>query len=77
MANSVAVSKGAAIGRKKKEGQFSLVMKRLMKNKLAMAGLCITLLLFLLALLSPWIMPYAYDELNMIDRFATPSLKHL
>ena len=40
-------------------------------------SLCITLLLFLLALLSPVIMPYAYDELNMIERFAKPSLRHL
>ena len=77
MANSAAVAKGVTMERKKKEGQFSLVMKRLMKNKLAMAGLFITLLLFLLAILSPWIMPYEYDELNMIDRFASPSLKHL
>ena len=77
MVNGMAVAKDATIERKKKESQFSLVMKRLAKNRLAMAGLCITLLLFLLALLSPLIMPYAYDELNMADRFAVPSLKHL
>lgn len=77
MTDSMAAAKGATMERKKKESQFSLVMKRLAKNRLAMAGLCITLLLFLLALLSPVIMPYAYDELNMIDRFAKPSLRHL
>ena len=77
MTDSMAVAKGATMERKKKESQFSLVIKRLAKNRLAMAGLCITLLLFLLALLSPVIMPYAYDELNMIDRFAKPSLRHL
>ena len=77
MTDSMAVAKGATMERKKKESQFSLVMKRLAKNRLAMAGLFITLLLFLLALLSPVIMPYAYDELNMIDRFAKPSLRHL
>lgn len=77
MTDSMAVAKGATMERKKKESQFSLVMKRLAKNRLAMAGLCITLLLFLLALLSPVIMPYAYDELNMIDRFSKPSLRHL
>ncbi len=77
MANSAAIAGGVTLERKKKESQFSLVMKRLMKNKLAMAGLCITLFLFVLAVLSPWIMPYEYDELNMIDRFASPSLKHL
>ena len=57
--------------RKKKEGQFSLVMKRLSKNKIAMAGLVIILLLFLVAIISPWIMPYAYEEMNMAERFAT------
>lgn len=77
MTDSMAAAKGATMERKKKESQFSLVMKRLAKNRLAMAGLCITLLLFLLALLSPVIMPYAYDELNMIERFAKPSLRHL
>ena len=57
MTDSMAAAKGATMERKKKESQFSLVMKRLAKNRLAMAGLCITLLLFLLALLSPVIMP--------------------
>lgn len=44
-------------------------MKRLRKNKLAMAGLVIILILFVVALLAPWIMPYAYDEMNMLERF--------
>ena len=74
MANSAAVSVKV---RKKKEIQFSLVMKRLSKNKLAMAGFVIILILFLLAILSSWIMPYNYDEMNMAERFAGPSLKHL
>ena len=62
---------------KKKESQFSLVMKRLRKNKLAMAGLVIILILFVVALLAPWIMPYAYDEMNMLERFSGPSFAHL
>ena len=61
MAGSAAVAGHAAKIRKKKESQFSLVMKRLRKNKLAMAGLVIILILFVVALLAPWIMPYAYD----------------
>lgn len=63
--------------RRKKEGQFTLVMKRLSKNKVAMAGLVIILLLFLAALLAPVIMPYGYEEMDMLNRFAPPSLKHL
>ena len=77
MAGSAAVAGHAAKTRKKKESQFSLVIKRLSKNKLAMAGLVIILILFMVAIFSPWIMPYAYDEMNMLERFAGPSLKHL
>lgn len=63
--------------RKKKEGQFSLVIKRLSRNKVAMAGLIVTLVLFALAILSPWITPYNYAELNMKDKLQGISLKHL
>lgn len=76
MTNGVMAVKGAA-QRKKKESQFSLVMKRLMKNKLAMTGLYITLFLFLLAVFATLLMPYKYDEMNMLERFASPSIKHL
>lgn len=62
--------------RKKKEGQFSLVMKRLSHNKLAMAGLIITLAMFVLAFLSKWIMPYDYTAMNMAERFQGVSWKH-
>lgn len=77
MANSAVMGKTAPMVRKRKEGQFSLVMKRLCKNRLAMAGLVIISVLFMMALLSPWIMPYEYDEMNMLERFASPSLRHL
>ena len=77
MANVAMAAKGAAIVRKKKESQFSLVMKRLQKNRLAMAGLVITLILFFLALIAPWVMPYGFDEMNMAQRFGAPSLGHL
>ncbi len=62
--------------RKRKEGQFSLAMKRLSHNKIAMAGLVVTLLLFALAFFSEWIIPYDYTAMNMAERFQTISLKH-
>ena len=78
MANGAAAAANTTTKvRKRKESQFSLVMKRLSKNRLAMAGLVIILILFLLAIFSPWIMPYPYEEMNMAERFASPSLKHL
>ncbi|HIR27335.1 MAG TPA: ABC transporter permease [Candidatus Choladousia intestinigallinarum] len=77
MANHGAAAAADVKVRKKKEGQFSLVMKRLSKNKVAMAGLVIILILFLAAILAPYIIPYGYDAMNMAERFASPSLKHL
>ena len=43
------------INRRRKEGQFAQVMHRLRKNKVAMLGLGIVLVLIVLAILSPWI----------------------
>lgn len=62
--------------RKRKEGQFSQVMHRLRRNKVAMAGLIIIGLLILLAVLSPWIMPYDYTKMDMSAMYASPSLAH-
>ncbi len=75
---STAATAAASVGtRKKKESQFSLVMKRLSHNKVAMAGLIIVLVMFLLAILAPWIMPYDYAKMDMANRFQGPSLAHI
>lgn len=50
-----------AIGRKRKS-QFYEIMSRLAKNKLAMAGLIVIVLLIILAVLAPVIAPYGYDQ---------------
>lgn len=64
-------------GRRKKESQFSQVLGRLRSNKMAMFGLAISLILIVLAIAAPLIMPYKYDQMDMANRFASPSLKHL
>ena len=49
---------------------------RLRKNKMAVAGL-ITLILFcVLALITPWIAPYGYEQQNLILGATPPSLEH-
>lgn len=63
--------------RKRKEGQFSLVLKRLRKNKSAMVGLVVMVLLILMAILSKWFLPYDYTQMNMAERFQGISWKHL
>ena len=44
---------------------------RLKKNKLAVFGLCVVLFLIVVAILTPWIAPYGYEEQNL-DLGATP-----
>lgn len=66
----------AVESRKRKQGQLGQVMHRLRKNKMAMAGLVIIVFLILIALLSPWITPYSYTEMDMTNMYASPSLAH-
>ena len=44
--------------RSRRQGQFGQVMHRLRKNKVAMIGLVVLVLLILMAILSPYITPY-------------------
>lgn len=66
----------AAQGKAKKKSEFVRVMKQLSKNKLAMLGLFIFLLEVILAVLAPWIAPYEYTKMDMLNCFATPSWEH-
>ena len=62
--------------RTRRQGQFGQVMHRLRKNKVAMIGLIVMLLLILMAILSPWIMPYDYAKTSKANRYALPSWEH-
>lgn len=52
-------------------------MKRLKKNKMAVAGLIIILLMAIISIISPWISPYPYDKTNLLIMFEPPSAAHL
>lgn len=49
---------------------------RLSKNKLAMLGLAVLGVLALLALLTPWIAPYGYEDQNLMLGATGPSWQH-
>ncbi len=49
---------------------------RLRKNKMAVGGLFILILMCVLALLTPWIAPYSYEEQNLVLGAAGPSAQH-
>ena len=61
----------------KKRSRFAEVWRRLKKNKLAIVSLIILILLFVVAIITPYIAPYSYDETDYSQSFAGPSSEHL
>ena len=49
---------------------------RLKKNKLALTGLVVLILMVVLALLTPWIAPYSYEEQDLSLGATPPSWEH-
>ncbi len=50
---------------------------RLMKNKMAIIGAVIVIVLCITAIFAPLVAPYAYDEGNLWDNYAKPGAKYL
>lgn len=62
---------------RKKRNQLTEVWKRLKRNKLALVGLFIIVLLFIMAIFAKVIAPYDYAKQNLQSTFQFPSAKHL
>ncbi|MBQ1609465.1 MAG: D,D-dipeptide ABC transporter permease, partial [Elusimicrobia bacterium] len=52
------------------------VLVKLLKNKFAVIGLTVILLLIVVALFAPVISPYTPSEQNVFERLQAPSLTH-
>ncbi len=78
MADSINALKVNATDAYKKKNQSALVqsLKRLIRNKSAMAGIIIVLLLALAAIFSPLFLPYDYTEINIFEAYQGPSSTH-
>ncbi len=62
----------------KKQSQFKETLRRLMKNKLSVAGLVIIIALVLVAVFADWLMPYDYAQQDYQSMFLPPgSTGHL
>jgi peptide/nickel transport system permease protein len=61
----------------KKKSQFSMVMKRLAKNKMAIVGMVIVILLTLIAIFAKVLMPYDYSYQDPTAILKSPSAAHL
>ena len=59
-----------------KTSQFLTFIKRLSKNKLAIVGIILFFVLVILAVLSPAINPYQYDEIDLANKLQQPSKDH-
>lgn len=64
-------------GSMKKRSQWRDVWKRLRRNKLAMVGMVIVILLILMAVFADFIAPYGYDAADFSARLEYPSREHL
>lgn len=53
-----------------------LILRRFLRNKTAVVGAVIIVLLILIALIGPWISPYAYDEIDRRAYLKGPSERH-
>ena len=65
------------VTKKRKSGPWRDVFRRLKKDKMAMFGLFIIILLIFLALFADVIAPYGYDDQNLKDRLMAPNSKYL
>lgn len=61
----------------KKNSQWRDVWRRLRKNRMAMFGLCVLILLFFLAIFADVVAPYGYDDQNYSQMLELPSWQHI
>jgi peptide/nickel transport system permease protein len=54
-----------------------VVCKRLLRNKTAVIGLLILVIMVIMCLAAPLIAPYGYDEQNVMEKFLGSSFRHL
>ncbi|MBP2626182.1 MAG: transporter permease [Firmicutes bacterium] len=62
---------------KAKRGKLFEIWRRFKRNRLAVAGLIIIVVLILTAIFADFIAPYPYDQQNLQETFQSPSAKHL
>ena len=66
-----------AKNRRKKQTQFAQIMGRLRKNKVAMGGLIVLIIIILAAIFAPWIAPYDPNYMDYSALYQTPCAAHI
>jgi peptide/nickel transport system permease protein len=63
-------------GKVKGRTQREIIWRRFKRHRLALVGAVILLLLYIAAIVTPWVAPYGYDEIDFTALNQPPSLKH-
>ena len=56
---------------------LQLAWRKFRRHKLAIVGAIMTIVLLILAIFAPLITPYSFEELDLSNMFAPPTLKHI
>ena len=62
---------------RKKRSRIGETWHRLKKNKFAVTGLVVIIIVLLITIFAPLLAPYAYDTQDLANSFAKPSAEHL
>ena len=73
--NEAVVTNGSQV-RKRRQSKAVGIWKRLVKNKAAILGLIILLVLIFCAVFADWVAPYGYDDQDLARRFTSPCFAH-
>ena len=63
--------------RKRRKGRIGEIWHRLKKNKFAVAGLVVIILILLITIFAPLLAPYSYDTQDLANAYAKPCREHL
>lgn len=69
--------KNKVVKKRKKNSKAADIFKRLKRNKMAMVGLVILVVLLLTAFLADWIAPYGFEEQNLDNMLMGPTIEHI
>jgi peptide/nickel transport system permease protein len=59
-----------------RRSQLAVIFRQLKRNKLAIVGVVIVILVALTAMFAPFIAPHSYRELNILNRLSPPSKEY-
>jgi peptide/nickel transport system permease protein len=73
---AVAEAAGGDYGKVRGRTQREIIWRRFKRHRLALVGGVVLILLYIIALITPWIAPYGFEEIDFTAINSPPSLEH-